>query len=623
MSLYGVADAFVYFAPRFASDTLEVVDGVKLTVINMNPMHKNRPTTLHRIRIYTNAASLTDFTDAYPAIRRCLQNRLFPIIIQLARSSTTLPCTIFLVNMQETRNSPRGALDNIGNLLHCTRDANIEDPEPTVLDNLLNISSLRCRSNHSCSCINIWKGISSTSLKTLLHRKFSATSCLGVDSCYPLAFGVPAVLMIIATNSRRKVRSSRQQFPIILCTFLSLNTYYLLYIYNGFSKKVFVKDVKTLVRVCVMMLPVPMFWSLYDQQGSRWIIQAVAMDAQITSSFSILPDQMGTLNAIMIMAFIPIFQIIVYPLVEKCGIRTTSLRRMAVGGLLAAVSFSICGVVQLSVNKTLPDVPTGKQAFVSVINSFPNCNFVIDVENFHLKSLRANSLLLKTTPLFMDLMLLASVVCQNTGIGYLHLLHELGLVHNSNLSCPQNFTITTSLKGGKAYYIDLTPHGWMSSTNGWEKPQEGEGQFAMSLNLLIPCESINPRVTWKNCSKGETYNGIVALCKQDKNTDPIHPCNPKNDKYYAWNTVNRHDADVMEYSQSNKVFTGSVLDSIDVKPGSYQAYYVKYLAHRTNKRPTAQQTEAVPIEGIAFTIAKMGGVYTLTATTDQVGQVNH
>uniref|UniRef100_A0A1I7XDK4 Transposase n=1 Tax=Heterorhabditis bacteriophora TaxID=37862 RepID=A0A1I7XDK4_HETBA len=30
-------------------------------------------------------------------------------------------------------------------------------------------------------------------------------------------------------------------------------------------------------------------------------------------------------------------------------------------------------------------------------------------------------------------MLLASVVCQNTGIGYLHLLHELGLVHKKLL----------------------------------------------------------------------------------------------------------------------------------------------------------------------------------------------
>jgi dipeptide/tripeptide permease len=47
------------------------------------------------------------------------------------------------------------------------------------------------------------------------------------------------------------------------------------------------------------------------------------MDARLTSNFSLLPDQMQTLNAILIMIFIPIFQLIIYPLVEKCGIKTT------------------------------------------------------------------------------------------------------------------------------------------------------------------------------------------------------------------------------------------------------------------------------------------------------------
>ena len=44
-------------------------------------------------------------------------------------------------------------------------------------------------------------------------------------------------------------------------------------------------------------------------QGSRWVIQAVAMDARISDGFSLLPDQMSTLNALLIMIFIPIFQV--------------------------------------------------------------------------------------------------------------------------------------------------------------------------------------------------------------------------------------------------------------------------------------------------------------------------
>ena len=36
-------------------------------------------------------------------------------------------------------------------------------------------------------------------------------------------------------------------------------------------------DVKALNRVLVMFLPAPVFWTLYDQQGSSWVLQAEEM----------------------------------------------------------------------------------------------------------------------------------------------------------------------------------------------------------------------------------------------------------------------------------------------------------------------------------------------------------
>jgi dipeptide/tripeptide permease len=61
------------------------------------------------------------------------------------------------------------------------------------------------------------------------------------------------------------------------------------------------------------------------------------MDSRITSGFSLLPEWMPVLNAILIMAFIPIFQaiyhfskifksyfqLVLYPLCEKLGIKPT------------------------------------------------------------------------------------------------------------------------------------------------------------------------------------------------------------------------------------------------------------------------------------------------------------
>lgn len=58
-----------------------------------------------------------------------------------------------------------------------------------------------------------------------------------------------------------------------------------------------------------MYLPVPMFWALYDQQGSRWLIQSIQMNCKIWDDYMLLPDQMQTLNAVLILVFIPIFQV--------------------------------------------------------------------------------------------------------------------------------------------------------------------------------------------------------------------------------------------------------------------------------------------------------------------------
>lgn len=42
------------------------------------------------------------------------------------------------------------------------------------------------------------------------------------------------------------------------------------------------------------------------------------MDCRISDSLLVLPDQMQTLNAVLILVFIPLFQVIIYPLCSMC-----------------------------------------------------------------------------------------------------------------------------------------------------------------------------------------------------------------------------------------------------------------------------------------------------------------
>ena len=47
--------------------------------------------------------------------------------------------------------------------------------------------------------------------------------------------------------------------------------------------------------------------------------KAAAMDGRLGGGFTLLPDQMGTLNAVLILAYIPIFQVCDTVLFELSG----------------------------------------------------------------------------------------------------------------------------------------------------------------------------------------------------------------------------------------------------------------------------------------------------------------
>jgi solute carrier family 15 oligopeptide transporter 1 len=55
-----------------------------------------------------------------------------------------------------------------------------------------------------------------------------------------------------------------------------------------------VEDVKSLMRVLLLLLPTPIFWALFDQQSSKWVFQASTLNGNLPWLFNltIQPDQM-------------------------------------------------------------------------------------------------------------------------------------------------------------------------------------------------------------------------------------------------------------------------------------------------------------------------------------------
>lgn len=111
-----------------------------------------------------------------------------------------------------------------------------------------------------------------------------------------------------------------------------------------------VEGAKAAAAVFGVFATVPMFWALFDQHSSTWILQAQQMDRHFLG-FEFEASQIAALNPAMVMVLIPIFGFGVYPLVCKLGVNVTPLRRMSAGMILAGFSFVAAAMIQSALDQ--------------------------------------------------------------------------------------------------------------------------------------------------------------------------------------------------------------------------------------------------------------------------------
>ncbi len=103
----------------------------------------------------------------------------------------------------------------------------------------------------------------------------------------------------------------------------------------------------------LFLLFVPMFWAIFDQTGSAWVIQADQMNRDLGIVWD--PSQIQFINPIMILCGIPIFTYVVYPFFGKF-MKVTPLRKIGVGLFLTAGSFAVSGLVETSIVDKSPGI---------------------------------------------------------------------------------------------------------------------------------------------------------------------------------------------------------------------------------------------------------------------------
>lgn len=148
------------------------------------------------------------------------------------------------------------------------------------------------------------------------------------------AFGVPGVLMLLATII---FWSGRRRF---------------VHIPPGGIR--FVKEtlsgigLRTLAKLIAVYLFVAMFWALFDQTGSSWVLQALKMD-RILFGVEVLPSQIQATNPLLIMILVPVFSYWIYPAIGRFY-ELTALRKIAIGMFMTAIAFAIPAWAQMLID---------------------------------------------------------------------------------------------------------------------------------------------------------------------------------------------------------------------------------------------------------------------------------
>lgn len=144
------------------------------------------------------------------------------------------------------------------------------------------------------------------------------------------AFGVPGVLMVLATIMFWLGRNKFVHVPPGGLGFLRDLT----------SRQ----GLATVGKLVLIYAFVAVFWSLYDQTGSAWVLQAGKMDRDLFG-WEIDQSQTHSVNPIMILVFIPLFSYGIYPLINKI-FPLTPLRKIGIGFFLTAGSFCISALIE-------------------------------------------------------------------------------------------------------------------------------------------------------------------------------------------------------------------------------------------------------------------------------------
>lgn len=148
-----------------------------------------------------------------------------------------------------------------------------------------------------------------------------------------VAFGVPGLLMLVATVVFRSGRDVFVHVPPGGVAFL---------------RQTFSRAGLASIRALLLLYAfVSVFWALFAQTGSAWVLQAKQMD-RVIFGFEVLPAQVQALEPFFMLGLLPLSTYMLYPALARV-FEPTPERRIGLGMALIAVVFVLLAWIEAQI----------------------------------------------------------------------------------------------------------------------------------------------------------------------------------------------------------------------------------------------------------------------------------
>ncbi|CAF3600406.1 unnamed protein product [Rotaria sp. Silwood1] len=267
----------------------------------------------------------------------------------------------------------------------------------------------------------------------------SQVHCFGYD-CYTLAFGVPSLLMLIAiiifiagTSLYKRVPPKENIIVRFIAVILRAirnaicrsssgpKEHWIYYADDKYSTQD-MDDVRSVLSVCLLFTPIPVFHALFNQSGSRWTYQASLMNGSLGPLGTIQPDQMQALNSLFVLLFIPLFEEVIYPACARCNFLIRPLQRMFLGMIVMVFAFIAAGIIQIAIQSKANAIPV--RFHTQIFNNY-DCAININ-SNYSLEPKKASSIIFEfPCKRLLKEGLSVSSTCNQANVGYKLFTDEL------------------------------------------------------------------------------------------------------------------------------------------------------------------------------------------------------